>query len=341
MEDDDMNRRHFLVGAGAATAATAAGLDPATASSWHVGGSEIAAVRTLADEIKLRDMRHGGGAGLDEAMRDASQMLLLRHSAVPDRLRPELHTALGWLAGNVGFMLHDVGRESEALQWWTTAGQAASEADNWSLLSRLLGMRARQAIWLDRPTAAIADLDYALRDPRGVLTPTERAMLQSLRARALALGEHHVASLAAIEVADSELADGSEDDKVDRPWIKHYGLPDHSGDIAAALGRIARTGHHRVLAQAGGRHELAARRAGTSMQRTGALNMLRLSTLDMDHGDVERAARTGEEALDLAAPVQSSRVRFEVGQLYTAATPHAARSDVADLCDRAAELLGV
>lgn len=336
----DVERRTFIVGAAALPSiASIDGLDSIapTDPPGRVGRTEIAQIRDAAQAVKRGDMRWGGGFGFDAALvetRRARDLLDARCSA---GLRRELYIAVGWLAANTGFMAFDLERFRDASRLWTVASACANEAEDWSLQARVLGSMARQATWLEHPIDALGLIDRALEGGAGRLVPTELAMLYALQARALAKTGDEAATGRAVATADQWFAARQLDESIERPWIAHYSHAHHWGDTGMAWADVAFASggddSHAVM-EAGGRHQAAAEGHGTGEARSQALSLIALADLDTRVGDLDRAVRTGEQAVDAAERVKSHRVRSGMVDLHTATEPHAARRDVATLRDR-------
>jgi hypothetical protein len=324
------------------TAASINGLDSIapTSAPPRVGATDIAQVRDAAMSVKRGDMRWGGGFGFDAALVETRRARDLLEARCPAKLRSELLVAVGWLACNTGFMGFDIDRYRDSARLWNVASQCAEEADNWSLLARVLGSMARQSAWLGRPEDALLLLDRALDGARGRLVPTEHAMLWALKARAYAQAGQVEATEAAIGTADQWFAARDLDECADRPWVAHYGHAHHWGDTGLAWDRLAVTGHsaHAVV-QAGGRHQAAADGHGEDAARSRALALLALAQLDTTVGDLDRGVDAGYRALSAAQQVSSRRVRENLVALHEATAEHSARNDVAELREQIATSL--
>ncbi|HEY8543770.1 MAG TPA: hypothetical protein VIL36_01935 [Acidimicrobiales bacterium] len=334
-----MERRTFIVGAAALPSiASIDGLDSIapTDPPARVGATEIAQIRDAAAAVKRGDLRWGGGFGFDAALVETRRARDLLDARCPAHLRPQLFVAVGWLAANTGFMAFDLERFRDASRLWTVASACAHEAGDHSLLARVLGSMARQATWLDHPDDAITLLDQALA-AEAHLVPTELAMLWALKARAVAKTGDEAATARAVGLADQWFAARNLDDAAERPWIAHYSHAHHWGDTGVAWADVAVASNgdntHAVM-EAGGRHQAAAEGHGIDAARSHALSLIALSDLDTRVGDLDRAVRTGHQAVEAAEQVSSHRVRSGLVALQSAAGRHVARNDVAELRDR-------
>lgn len=339
---DAVERRTFIVGAAALPSiASIDGLDSIapTDPPARVGPTEIAQVRDAAVSVKRGDMRWGGGFGFDAALVETRRARDMLDARCPADLRRELFVAVGWLAANTGFMAFDLERFRDASRLWTVASACANEAEDWSLQARVLGCMARQSTWLAHPTDALGLIDRALDGAKSRLVPTELAMLWALRARAVATTGDGPATAEAVARADQWFAARALDESVERPWIAHYGHPHHWGDTGMAWADVAvASGGDNVHAamEAGGRHQAAADGHGPEASRSQALSLVALAELDTRVGDLDRAVRTGNLALDASERVNSHRVRSGLVALQEATERHVARNDIAELRERIA-----
>jgi hypothetical protein len=337
------DRRDLL--AGVVTSPMSASLDgldsiaPAPPPT-RVRATEIAYIRDAAASVKRSDLRWGGGFGFDAALVETRRARDLLGSRCPERLRPDLLVAVGWLASNTGFMAFDIERYRDAGRLWNVAQRCADEGANRSLQARVLGSMARQSIWLRQPDDGLVLLERALIDERAELTPTERAMLWALRSRAHADLGDAAAAEAAIGTADEWLAQQVPGECDDRPWAAHYSPAHHWGDTGNAREAMAVAGHgSQAIADASQRYQDAAEGHGPDASRSYALTLISLSRLHTRIGDLDYGVATGHDAVEAAERVRSARVREDLVGLYEATAGHSVRSDVGDLRERIAATL--
>jgi hypothetical protein len=203
----------------------------------------------------------------------------------------------------------------------------AEEADDWHVRARLLGTTARLETWVGQPDRGLTHTHLALvRSDR--LTATERAMLHSLEARALARLQRTQDTLAAIGRADDAFAD--RDVSEDPPWMAFYDDAQHAGDLGAALLDL-------TLAGAGGPGDARARyltavdRRRPELARSRALSQIGLAKLAMATGDADEAVHLSHAALDTAEAIRSARVTDELAHLGRLADRHGDRRDLREL----------
>jgi hypothetical protein len=194
---------------------------------------------------------------------------------------------------------------------------------------------ARQAIWCCSPDNGLTFTELALvRADR--LTGTERAMLHTARARALAKLSRVQETLSAVGEADE--AFGESKPTEDPPWMAYYDHAQHCGDTGHALFDLAIDGHSEPTAF----HRLAEAVNGHSdaYTRSRAISGTKLATLTMALGDPSEAAVIGHRAIDDAGRLRSRRAVDDLCELRNFAGAHTALPRVAELCERITGLVG-
>jgi hypothetical protein len=210
---------------------------------------------------------------------------------------------------------------------FSLALSCAEEAGDWHLRAKALSSMARQAIWRGDPDMGLTLIDVAfIRADR--LTATERAMLLTARARALAKLGREQETLRVIGQADEEFSDARPAN--DPVWMAYYDLAQHVGDTGHALFDLAiRNDKH--APEAARRLEGAVTGHGDTFARSRAISQTKLASLLMKTGDPSEAATVGAAALAAAGQIHSRRAADDVRELGSFATPHETIDEVAEL----------
>ena len=298
----------------------------------HVGKAEIDQVWWAAKAFSEWDNLYGGLAREAPVAQLRWSAGLLRGSACRLDLRPDLLSAVAYLAHTCGFMAFDGYAFDDARRLLDFGIACAEEADNWHLRARLLATKARLETWVGHPDRGLTHTQLALvRSDR--LTASEQAMLHSLEARALARMERCHETLSAVGRADDALAD--QDVSEDPAWMRYYDAAQHAGDVAAALLDLTLA---RELApgQVKDRYAVAIHARRPDLVRSRVLSQIGLARLTMATGDPAEAVSVGHAALDTAGPVRSRRVADDLAHLDRLAQRHATRGDVRELRERLA-----
>lgn len=188
---------------------------------------------------------------------------------------------------------------------------------------------ARQAIWTGRPDDGLTLAEYALvRADR--LSATERAMLHTAHARALAKMGRVGETLTTVGAADDQFT--GRDPGSDAPWMAYYDSAQHAGDTGHALFDLAILGRSRTEA----RDRLATAVAGhtSGYARSRAIAQTKLASLTMVAGDPVEAAAIGMEAVNAAGTLRSRRAADDLRELAHYANLHADVGAVVELRQR-------
>ncbi|MFC0843925.1 XRE family transcriptional regulator [Streptomyces noboritoensis] len=282
-----------------------------------------------------------GGAGLVHQSSTAQLAWAARLLNVPciPVLHPELFAAVAHLGMVTGAVCFDAFAHHDARRAFAFAATCAEEAGEWHLRGKIYSWRARQAVWLDRPDNALTYAEVgAVRVER--LTPTERAMLSTARARAHAKTGDAQATLTAVGEADDAFSHTHPAD--DPPWMAYYDHAQHQGDTGHALVDLAMaTRDPQHVKVAGERLAVATSLHADSYVRSRVFSRTKLATLTMATGDPYEAVQIGTTALEEAARVRSGRA--DAGLVELARTVKHERATVAvaaELRERIARTIG-
>jgi transcriptional regulator with XRE-family HTH domain len=284
-----------------------------------IGASHISQVQKVAVDISGWDNQFGGGGMvLDIACRAMHWADGLLQARCSEHLRSDFLAAVSRLANVVGATAFDAYAHHQAVQAFEVAAHCAEEAHHWHLRAKSYSFLARQAIWTGRPDDGLTYAEKGLvRADR--ITPTERAMLHTARARAYGKLGAVRDCMAAVGQADDAFAQAS---LADEPaWMRYYDGAQHSGDTAHALFDLAiRAGQD--PGRAAGRFEAAVRGHADEYWRSRAISRTKLASLTMARSDPRHAAAIGNQALDEAGRLTSRRAADDLRQLGAFAAKH-------------------
>lgn len=321
-------RREFvLLGTGMtmAIAALLEGAEP-TAVPTHVGGTEIEQIHTAAGVFTGWDHTYGGGLVREAVLAQLRFSASLLEATYPEDLSNPLHSAVGYLAHTCGFMAFDAYAHDDARRAFRFALACAEEAEDWQLRAKILSSMARQAIWVGQPDKGLTLAEHALvRADR--LTATERAMLHTARARALAKMGRAQDTMVAIDTADNQFAHSRPAN--DPPWMGYYDAAQHAGDTGHALFDLAIHGHS--SAEASTRLAFAVAGHTATFARSRAISQIKLASLTMATGDPHEAAAIGSAALEAAGTIRSRRAADDLRELALHSLRHQKIAEVGAL----------
>jgi hypothetical protein len=318
----------LALGAMAPVAVLLEGGEP-TAVPARVGATDIEYIRTAAGVFKSWDRRYGGGLAREAVRAELRWSAGLLESTCPEGLRPELFSAVGYLARVAGYMSVDACAHDEARRRLHYALGCAEQAKDWHLRADILGCMSMQAIRTGRPDEGLTLAEHALvRADR--LTATERAQLHTDRARALATMARVSETLAAIGTADDHFARATPAD--DASFMTYYDTVRHAGVTGYALFDLAMHGQDPAPATDRLTAAIAGHTPGPARSRT--IDRIKLASLTMATGDPIEAATLGTAALDAAGAIRSRRVTDDLRQLARHAARHSGVGEVDELHHR-------
>jgi hypothetical protein len=286
-------------------------------------------VRNAALAFRSLGNLYGGGMVRDAVVARLRYCAELLNARCSDRVRADLFSAVGDLAHVTGFMAFDVYAHDDARRMFRFALHCAEEAGDWHRRAKVLSSMARQAIWCGDPDSGLTFTELAMvRADR--LTPTERALLHTARARALAKLGRVQDAVAAVGVADEEFSHAW---PVNDPvYVCHYDAAEHTGSTGEALWDVAV--HGNFISAARHRLDTAVTSYGDEFARGRVLCQIKFASLVMVTGDPGEAALIGGQAVDAAATIRSRRVADDMRDLRRFGEPHQRLAEVAELSYR-------
>lgn len=320
----DVDRKQFLrttaLGVGTLALGSVAALlerSEPTPVPVRVGSTEIEQIRAAAGVFASWDHTYGGGLARETVLAQLRWAAGLLDVTCPTKLTGELLSAVGYLGHTCAFMAFDAYAHDDARRIFRFAVACAQSADDWHLRAKILSSMARQAIWTGRPDEGLTLVEHALvRADR--LTATERAMLHTASARALAKMRRVRETLIAVGTADDHFAHSTPAN--DLPFMAYYDAAQHAGDTGHALFDLAVMGRDPT----GATGRLAAAVSGHTVgyARSRTISQIKLASLTMATGDPIEAATIGTAALDAAGTIRSRRAVDDLRELARHANRH-------------------
>ncbi|HET9656049.1 MAG TPA: hypothetical protein VFP72_11890 [Kineosporiaceae bacterium] len=291
-----------------------------------VSREHIESVHTAASMFTTLDHAHGGTEVANIANIYLNHTAELLRLPCPATLRPDLFSAVGWIGHIVGSAAFDATRHEQAAKEFAFALSCAEQGADWHLRARVLSSMAREAIWRGDPDTGLTWVELALvRADR--LTATERAMLLTARARALARLGRVKDTMRTVQAADDNFH--RSDPGEDPPWLTYYDLAQHLGDTGHALYDLAVHGHY--TQEATRRLEAAFAGHKPLYVRSKAMSGLKLASLRFHTGDPIEGAEIGQTALRDLGGLRSARTVQVVRALDSTAAPHSRQHEVTRL----------
>jgi hypothetical protein len=339
---EHVNRKQFLrtsrdLGALAALGPMLALLEGGEPGSipTRVGATDIEQIRTATRVVQSWGYAYGGGGlARETAMAQLRWSAGLLNATCPDRLRPELFSAVGDLADVAGYLAVDASADEEAARVYSFGLACAEEAGDWPLRGEILSWMAKQAIWTGQPDEGLTLAEQGLVRPDR-LTAAGRSLLHTDRGLALARMRRVNETLTAIGTADEHFAHFTPGNEP--PFLAFYHDASHALFTGQPLADLA------ILGRGPGEaiDRLAAAAAGHTAgnTRAQAIRLTKLASLTMATGDPLQAAAIGHAALDAAGVLRSRRATEELRELARYAATHQDLDEVAHLRQRIAVLV--
>jgi transcriptional regulator with XRE-family HTH domain len=316
-------------------------LDPSILAGEPISGPSISVIRpSTIDQIHMAaetfsSWSHRAGS-ISAASAANAQMAWARSlvdAPCPSNLRREFHASLAHLGLVVGFINFDAQSHDAASAVFSFALQCAVEAGDPHLQVKLMSHQARQAVWCNRSESALVIVDRGLRLPD--LTPTERAMLYSARARASAKLGRAVEARADVRCADRDFERSNL--LSDRPWMRYYDESQHLGDTGHAMFDLAVEGQ--FIPETLERLESAVAGHTIDYARSKAMSLLKVACLLFAVGDPRRAVLLANDGLPNLNSISSGRVVTQLHELLQFSLGYAEETTVARLRTEIKELL--
>ena len=341
---DDVDRKQFFhtaaVGMGTLAleggpiAALLEGSSEPTPIPHRIGTPEIDQIRTVTRAFESWSCAYGGGVVREAVMGQLRWSADLLEATCPERLRPELYSAVSDLAETAGYMTVDAGAQQEARRVYRFALACAEQAKDWNLRAEILSSMAEQAIWTGQPDEGLTLAEQALVRPDW-LTPAIRAVLHTDRALALATMRRVQETLTAVGTADEHFAHVTSDNEPS--FMAFYTAAHHGLYTGRSLADLAILG--RDPGEATTRLTTAATGYPEGFVRSRAMCLTKLASLTMATGDPLQAVTIGHQALDVAGTLRSHRTTDNLRDLAHYAAAHQQLDEVAHLRHRISTLV--
>ncbi|MEO7193725.1 MAG: XRE family transcriptional regulator [Pseudonocardiaceae bacterium] len=301
----------------------------------RIGATDIEHVHTATQVFESWNRTYGGGLVRGAVMGQLRWSAGLLGATCPERLRPELFSAVGDLASVAGYTAADANADDEAHRVFRFALTCAERAEDWNLRAEVLSNMTKQAIRTGRPDDGLTLAEQALVRPDR-LTASVRTLLHTGRASALTTMRRVNEALTAIGTADEHFAHVTPDDEP--PFMAYYNAERHAQLTGIPLVDLAILG--RDPGEATNRLTTAIAGCSVGQARPRAECQATLASLTMATGDPLQAAAIGHEALDAAGTIRSRVTAEHLRMLAHYAAAHQHLDEVAHLRHRIATLVG-
>ncbi len=336
-EDDLMERRSFLglvskivMGAALTTAELQLiAAAPAHASApRHVGNTEVAQLHALTAALRAHDATHGGGSCRNAILAHTEWAESMLTASVSDEVRPRLLSAVADAKTLAGWAAHDLGLAREARQHLARALQITQQAEAPAHSAVVLYHLGRVPLDNGDPAEALRLFQLGQIAAQDSRSPMPVALLLVNEAMAYAhLGDARQA-MTALRRAEDEYTHATDDDW---PEFLRFFDPGALHTSAARVHSWLGITHasHREQAITRLNHALTDAPAGRARQR--AFNLAWLATCTLAAGDLAPGARLGNDTLEAAQAINSTRILDHLAPLHAQARRHHQHADLRQL----------
>ncbi|WP_433027862.1 transcriptional repressor NsdA [Streptomyces sp. CA-181903] len=272
---------------------------------------ELDLLESTTKMFRAWDAQCGGGLRRKAVVGQLHEVTDLLQEPQADETSKRLFKVAAELAQLAGWMSYDVGLHPTAQKYFVLALHAAKEAGDRPLGSYVLSSMSRQMIHLGRPEDALELIHLGQYGSRETATPRIQAMLYAMEARAYATMGQPAKTKRAVGMAEDCFSDCAPADG-DPDWIRFFSEAELNAENAHS---------YRDLAYVAGRSPMYASLSRPKMlqavhlfeedgehQRSYALNLIGLATVDLMEREPEASTVHLGKALRIAKQVRSERV---------------------------------
>ncbi|AIG74592.1 Hypothetical protein AJAP_08445 [Amycolatopsis japonica] len=283
-------------------------------TTGRIGIADVECLENAVDTLRALDYRQGGAFSHDAVHVVKSVSLLLTWGAVPGGLRSRLLTVLADLHNLLGWTEFDIGRRVPARLRFDRALGLAAAAGNDNLMANICYRLGRLALHHDDVEGGLDHLRQGQAAAHRSGSLRAQAILTINEAWALAKAGDERAALTSLARAECEFENAGTW-AAPRPWEAFFGATDMAAMRGTVLTELARTVASRHSEEAIERLRDAVDGYGAEMSRSLALTLIMLAQNHALQGDFGEAVRTGDEALDLARGLGSTRTKDRLAPL--------------------------
>jgi hypothetical protein len=277
---------------------------------------ELELLETTTRMFRQWDAQCGGGLRRKAVVGQLHEVTDLLQEPQPEATTRRLFKVAAELAELAGWMSYDVGLQPTAQKYFVLALHAAKEAGDKPLGSYILSSMSRQMIHLGRPEDALELIHLAQYGSRDCAGPRTQSMLYAMEARAYANMGQPGRCKRAVRMAEDTFGDAEDWDEPDPDWISFFSEAELYGENSHSF---------RDLAYVAGRSPAYASLAEPLMgkavhlfaddhehQRSYALNLIGMATVQLLRREPEQSARYAARALREAKKVRSERLNTRI-----------------------------
>ncbi|WP_225978508.1 helix-turn-helix domain-containing protein [Gandjariella thermophila] len=301
----------------------------------RIGAADVDAIEAITDGFRRSDFAYGGGLCRAAAVTQLHQVRQLENAICTPETRTRLLVAIAELASMAGWMAYDVEDHDAARRLWTYALDTARRADDHprapDLAVDVLLDMAHQALHLDRASEALHLVQLASATAANrkhpVSTITQGYISAVLGWCRAALGEAEPTRRA---IGNAQDTYATADPDTTPPWAWFVTDAEITAQQGHSLYLLSLT-RPEFAPDAIDKLTAAATGYGAEYERSRAVILPPLASVQFQAGDIDAAVATGYEAVDAIIGLSSTRGYARLRVLDRMAQPHSRKPEVADL----------
>ncbi|MDQ1308329.1 MAG: hypothetical protein QG671_4163 [Actinomycetota bacterium] len=313
----------------------------------RIGAADVDAIEAITDGFRRSDFACGGGLCRAAAVTQLHQVRRLEDAVCSPTVRTRLLVAIAELAGMAGWMAYDVEDHDTARRLWTYALDTARRAEDHPrapdlAVDMLLDM-AHQALHLhgldpnkhaDSAGEALQLVQLASATAANrrypVSTITQGYISSVLGWCRATLGESEPTRRA---IGKAQETYAAVDPSMTPPWAWFVNDAEITAQQGHSLYLLSLT-RPEFAPEAIEKLTTAVTGYGTECERSRAVILPPLASVQFQAGDIEASVATGHDAVDAITGLSSTRGYARLRVLDTVAAPHSGQPEVADLRER-------
>jgi transcriptional regulator with XRE-family HTH domain/tetratricopeptide (TPR) repeat protein len=297
----------------------------------HVGSSDVARLVDITAQLRAMDHEYGGGACRTPALGQLAWAQQLLRAQVTDEVGRSLHLAVADLHVLAGWTSFDVGLIGPARRHLARALEHARFVDEPSLVAKALYCLGRLHLHHGWATQALRLFQLGQVAAHQSGCGRAVALLHANLAWAYALLGESRATMASIGRARDEYGRAEADPAP--PWIQFFDSAELQAMRGAALAYLPEPSSQQ-RAEAIERFSISTALRELPMARSRAFELTALSWLLLEEGAPDQALHAGNEAVNIALRLRSTRVLDRFAPLRAALARRLSQPGTRDLAER-------
>lgn len=298
----------------------------------RVGMSDVVRVERGIRKLRALDYRSGGGSCSQAVRRSLREFEGMLDRADGDTVRERLSVAIADLHNLAGWTSFDLGLVTDAHEQFDRALELAKAAENDDLVANIHYRKGRVYLHHDDPGKALDEFNQGRHPAKRASSALALAILSANQAWAHAKMGHDAEAVRLLDQARTEF-DRSDVDNAP-PWAAFFDETDLTAMIGTVHTELAQTHDPSHAKPAITALNSAIEGYGDDMARSRAFNLTALAINHLIQGDFDASLTASEQAVELSAGIQSTRIKDRMRPLRERSKHHAHSGDAREIAER-------